>query len=500
MALKIHVPFRYKIYRNFITVLLVCFFVKINAQSLLYDTLNIKVRAVKSVNTTYSEYSPFVFNKQFYFVSDRESDLFVKGTEKSTNQSFSHLFKGKLNDSLTIEGIQVAKEEAVSKSFIGSSCETELGYYYTTNNFNYSRSNKSMKLQINFIEKVNGKKNKEPIKITFGLNDTISCVHPTVVNDTLIIFASDWQENSRGKIDLFYSIKKNNEWQKPINCGITVNSASNESFPFWCNGILYFSSDRVNGFGALDIYKTNWTDKQTQASILPYPINSPFDDFGVAIDLTSQKGYFSSNRNGNDDIYYFTNVAQEITNCEEMKNNYYCYTFYEEAALVTKDTVGVTYEWSFGNNIKKRGIEVKHCFEREGKYLVKLNVIDKTSGEEFYNLLSYTFDLRVERQLYIHSPDSAKTFTEMVFDPSYSNIANLNINRYYWDFGDGTLSYDKTPKHVYTKDGEYTVKFAIDGFFNGEKVKKCVTKKVIINSSVTRDVYLFNLPKTEDTE
>lgn len=482
----------------------IIFFAKINAQPLLYDTLNIKVMPLKAVNTKHSEYSPFVFSHQFYFVSDREIEFFVKGTEKSTNQSFSHLFKGILNDSLAITSIKVAKEEAESKLHIGSACETALGYYYTTNNFNYPKGNKPMKLQINFVEKVasstSATKNKEPIKITFGLNDTISCAHPTVVNDTLIVFASDWQENSQGKTDLFYSIKKNNEWQKPINCGATVNSASNELFPFFVKGVLYFSSDKANGFGLLDIYKTSWNDRQTPASILPYPINSPFDDFGVAIDSTLQKGYFSSNRNGNDDIFFFTNKAQEIANCEEMKNNFYCYTFYEEAAIDTKDTAGVTYEWSFGDNIKKRGIEVKHCFEREGKYLVKLNVIDKTSGEEFYNLLSYTFDLQVERQLYIHSPDSAKTGTEIVFDPSYTNIPNLNINRYYWNFGDGTLSYDKTPKHTYSKDGEYTVKFAIDGFLNGEKVKKCVTKKIIISSTITRNVYLFNLPKTEETE
>lgn len=499
-------PFRYK--KTIFIVLVLNVFNALIAQQLVYDTLHIRVLPVKSINTKNSEYAPYRFKNQFYFVSDRESQFFMKGQEQASNESFSNLYKGEIKDSLTIRSVELAKQEAISKIFVGPFCETALGYYYTTNQIDNKNRNKPLKLQISFIEKEistssastysSANKNKAPVKITFGLNDTISCAHPTVVNDTLMFFASDWQENSQGKIDLFYSIKKNNEWQKPINCGSAINSTFNESFPYYIDGDLYFSSDRNNGFGQLDIYKNKWKDRSSVTSLLPYPINSPFDDFSVSIDSSKQKGYLSSNRNGNDDIFYFTNVIPEINNCVEMKNNNYCFTFYEEAGKETKDTVGQTYEWSIGSTIKKRGLEVKHCFPKQGKYEIKLNVINKSSGETFYNLLTYELNLEDEEQLFIHIPDSTQTGKEILFDPTYSNIKGFKINRYIWDFGDGSFAYEQKPKHKYAKDGDYIVKLSTEGLINGKVVKRCVYKKIVLRSNQIKDVFLYNLPTIEE--
>ncbi|MBK6522561.1 MAG: PKD domain-containing protein [Sphingobacteriaceae bacterium] len=49
----------------------------------------------------------------------------------------------------------------------------------------------------------------------------------------------------------------------------------------------------------------------------------------------------------------------------------------------TKDTTAMDYEWRFGDGATKRGLEVKHCYQTPGKFLVELNVVDKTTGTVF---------------------------------------------------------------------------------------------------------------------
>lgn len=281
---------------------------------------------------------------------------------------------------------------------------------------------------------------------------------------------------------------------KPISCGQKVNTEYNELFPYYINGTLYFASDRPNGYGGLDIYSINIFDENAEVKLIGDPINGPSDDFGVYIDSTQKSGYFSSNRRGNDDIYYYKSVIPDFDNCKEVESNNYCFTFFEEASLDTKDTTGMDYEWSFGDGAKKRGLEVQHCYATPGKFLVELNVVDKTTGAVFFNEINYEFELKNIVQIYIHAPDTAKTNTEIPFDPTYTNLDSLQINSYYWDFGDGQYSFAEKPNHIYTKEGTYYIKLGLEGKIGGRKIKDCSTKRIIISDKVDKPIYVFNPP------
>ena len=81
-------------------------------------------------------------------------------------------------------------------------------------------------------------------------------------------------------------------------------------FPFISSdNTLYFASNRSNGFGGFDIYKSVMhEDGSFEKSIKkPKPINSPKDDFSL-ITTDGKSGFLSSKRikgKGDDDIYYF---------------------------------------------------------------------------------------------------------------------------------------------------------------------------------------------------
>ena len=58
---------------------------------------------------------------------------------------------------------------------------------------------------------------------------------------------------------------------------------------------LYFASDGHAGLGGLDMYQIRWEERAAAApENLGYPINSSHDDFGLILDATEERGFFSS--------------------------------------------------------------------------------------------------------------------------------------------------------------------------------------------------------------
>lgn len=470
------------------------------AQTLQYDSVKIKIHPLSGLNTKDGEYSPYRYKNNFFFISDRENEYAIVYYDNATSKQFTDLYKCLLVDSVNFTKPDLISKQLKTKYYIGPSCETDKGYYCTVNNEGLIRKTKTLPLQISFLEKDTiNKKVRKPKKINFGLHDTVSCAQPSVWADTLMFFASNLG-GGYGKIDLYYSVKHNNIWQLPMNCGAKVNSEHNESFPFFINGKLFFASDRPNGFGGLDIYAIDFFDNNGQLELLSNPINTSSDDFGICVDTNLVSGYFSSNRNGNDDLYYFKNIFPSFKNCPEMKNNQYCFTFFEEASLDTKDTTGMTYEWSFGDGTKQRGLEVSHCFENEGVYTVELNVIDKTTGLLFYNEVSYEFELKNVKQLYIHAPDTVKTGLEVLIHPYYTNLDSVTIEKHYWDFGDGQFSFKEKLMHAYAKEGTYEITLGVIGKKKGLLFKSCATKKIKVSNITDSTVYSFTPPRQPKTK
>jgi tetratricopeptide (TPR) repeat protein len=128
-------------------------------------------------------------------------------------------------------------------------------------------------------------------------------LHP---NGQVLYFTSD-QPGGMGGKDIYYCLHTADGWSSPMNAGPNVNTAGDEMFPYISpDGKLYFSSDRWPGFGGLDIFSVmldNTYKPATPPKNEGAPINSPNNDFGILLYPGASKGYFSSDRRGNDDIY-----------------------------------------------------------------------------------------------------------------------------------------------------------------------------------------------------
>jgi len=183
--------------------------------------------------------------------------------------------------------------------------------YLTRNNFAKGKTSTSRDGVVNlkiFFGKLEDGEWKLTGNFTYNSNE-YSVGHPAISKDgTTLYFASD-MPGGYGKSDIYFSKLANGQWSKPINLGPKINTEGNELFLYvGDDGVLYFGSDGHGGLGGLDIF-FSVPEQGIFNSIenMGYPVNSSKDDFGLSLDTTGVKGYFTSNRprgKGDDDIYF----------------------------------------------------------------------------------------------------------------------------------------------------------------------------------------------------
>ncbi|MCV9928550.1 OmpA family protein [Flavobacterium sp. LS1R49] len=180
--------------------------------------------------------------------------------------------------------------------------------YFTRSNFLGNKlgedDTKTNRLKIYRATLVNGIWDKiEDLSIN---SNAYSNAHPALTPDgKSMIFASD-RSGSLGQTDLYeVEIKADGTFGEPKNMGASINTIGRETFPFITkSGQLYFSSDGQSGLGGLDVFAAIKNKDNSYAVVnLGEPINSGNDDFGFAINSDNQKGFFSSNRTNDDQIY-----------------------------------------------------------------------------------------------------------------------------------------------------------------------------------------------------
>lgn len=143
-----------------------------------------------------------------------------------------------------------------------------------------------------------------------------SYAHPTLSADgkTLLFTANirGGRETTKGASDIFkVAILEDHTYGKVKNLGSKVNSYSREMFPtMGVDNTLYFASNKPNGIGGYDLYKSTMQEDGTfsKAKILPKPLNSKADDLSLVMLPNGNSGFIVSKREGgqgDDDIYHF---------------------------------------------------------------------------------------------------------------------------------------------------------------------------------------------------
>ena len=130
---------------------------------------------------------------------------------------------------------------------------------------------------------------------------------PCLAFDGSALYFSSNRVGGYGGYDIYVSYWKEDSWTYPQNLGEDINTPGNEITPFFTDEDLYFASDYHHGMGGYDIFHSlvkggAWTHPENMAN----GINSPADDYYPVIKKDKEGIFFSSNRlggRGMDDIY-----------------------------------------------------------------------------------------------------------------------------------------------------------------------------------------------------
>lgn len=325
--------------------------------SFLRDSLDYTVRLLK-LNTTQQDFSPQYYQRGMVFVSNRYSsktaekefgwdglpfasiywvkdttDLYVVDTvggyssrtynaSIKANDDYTSLTSND-NDIIVVSGLRTGyngtihrldkfSSELNSKYNYGPLCFNKAGntVYFTRNNLVSDKGRYNLEICVATLE--NGTWGK--IRVMPFVQKEFDFFHPALSNDESRLYFCSNKPGGQGGSDIYY-VPLGNEYDMSIAIGLDnkINTAGNELFPTMQGDTLFFSTDGLAGLGGMDIYKTYaqrgfWKEPVN----LGYPVNSAYDDFGIIYNNAHNKGFFTSNRLGSDDIYVFENRLFQV--------------------------------------------------------------------------------------------------------------------------------------------------------------------------------------------
>jgi hypothetical protein len=288
------------------------------AQVIIKNPVDIKVIHLDSaVNSRVSEYAPFEYDSLLYFSSLRDqSKKDAEGvgfnklyTAHKSAVKPNKFLKARELDSLfnksNIHNANTSFNADFTKVFVSRCGALNATQYRCEIYVSDFKDGHWAELQ----------KLPSPINVN-GSNTTQPCL--SEINDKPVLFFSSDRGAGEGAMDIWYAfMNADGTFETPINAGKKINTIEDDITPWYVkeNKTLYFSSTWHKGLGNFDIFTSEYKDNTfTDAQNIGYPINSSYNDIYYSINSKKDRAYISSNRLGSyfedkpnccNDIYSF---------------------------------------------------------------------------------------------------------------------------------------------------------------------------------------------------
>ncbi len=151
----------------------------------------------------------------------------------------------------------------------------------------------------------------------------------------------------------------------------------------------------------------------------------------------------------------------------------------------SKDADGsvTTFQWNFGDGQTASGSQVRHQFQKSGRFPVVLKVTDDTNLANNSASDTAWVTVNVAPRASITAKTQACAGEQVSFSGTNSSDADGKIASYRWDFGDGNSAEGAQATHAYSKPGLYHVTLTVDDGTATSNSKTDFTAKLLVNQS-----------------
>ncbi|MBL7900279.1 MAG: OmpA family protein [Crocinitomicaceae bacterium] len=343
------------------------------------------VSEIREINSEGTDFGPFVSNNKIYFTSSREYDLFNLGENNWKNGGYLNVysaeFKGEVSAESKFKDVELVSEKLKTDSHTGPVCFSVTGdtLFYTQVITTKKRSKKNKFRPQLFMAVRDGNQWSSFQALPFN-NQEYSFGHPSYDSKKKRLYFSSDMAGGLGGKDIWYSDLSNGSWSAPVNMK-DINSTSNELFPFIIDDHLFFASDREGGQGGLDIYWKFLVQPNDPVQTVSN-LNTVSDEFGIFIFPGMKTGYLSSNKSGNDDIY-FLNIEKKVTVKNELAGRFTYRNLNGEASSLKVQIVGEDDLVLYESNTDDKGEFVFRNLNLDGSYTIR------AISEDDLNLVIY---------------------------------------------------------------------------------------------------------------
>ncbi len=263
-----------------------------------------------TINTEYDEHSP-VFSADestLIFTSKRKSDVHVAKTEDG--QYYEDIYiSHKLSDGQWTVPVPISPKvnTPTHEASIGLSPDGQELYIYKDESTLLNPRDGNI-----YVSYLKGSEWTVPEKII--INTKYNENHASISADGQELYFTSDRLGGFGGMDIYRSKRlPDGKWGIPVNLGPKINTEKDEISPFiHHDGVtLFFSSKGHNSMGGFDIFYSVYDEKNewNKPTNLGYPINTPNDDAFYVPTPDGLRAYYASQQTGGigrNDLYIIT--------------------------------------------------------------------------------------------------------------------------------------------------------------------------------------------------
>ncbi len=302
--------------------------------------------------------------------------------------------------------------------------------------------------------------------------DNPIAVTPHMAEWGVLYFAADLP-GGKGGLDIYITSYLDGEWSEPINLE-EINTSGNDWYPYTYERDLYFTSDGYPGAGGYDIFLFDRIHDEIVN--LGAPINSGYDDFGLALN-NDHDGYFSSNRpggTGGDDIYEYTTAELDLIGFNiEVRRKWNNSKIADASVVLTDAQNGATFRF----NSDESG-----------------NIFGKVPMDRKYNITI--------RRDPLHPQEETITIGSRPFDGTFYMVREFKLRAFVFSEEDGSAVNEPIIfiRDMNTGEGE-EIRANSSGYFELDKISGGRFSIIVSKEgySFVNDTITFNAPEFNRT-